>query len=126
MGAAAGPKRAANEMFAMCYSDQETMRLIHRAIAFAKLGTMIFMLGCVITLGVTARAQSRIQQPVGERIAVVESQTDTNKVEINALRGLVATMSDELYTMRGMGIGAVTLLGVLDTVQLVLLKRKSS
>lgn len=112
-------------MFAMCYSDQETMRVIHRALVITKLSTMVFMLGSVITLGMTARAQSRTQQPVGERIAVVESQTDTNKAEIDGLRKIVGTMSDELYTMRGMGIGAVALLGVLDTVQLVLLKRKT-
>lgn len=111
-------------MFAMCYSDPEMLQRIHRAVVVLKLGTMAFMLGSVITLGVQARAQS--VKPVGERVAVAESQIETNKTEIITLRAQVSTMADQLYTMRGMGMGAVALLGVLDTIQLVLLKRKSA
>ena len=100
---------------------------VHRAVVYLKLAAMVFMFGSVITLSFRAMAQPKTVHEVilGERVVVAENQLATSKEEIAQLRTTVATMSGDLYTMRGMGIGAVTLLGVLDTVQLILLKRKA-
>lgn len=108
----------------MCYYRGEMLHTIHRAVVVLKLGTMAFMMGSVITLGVLARAQS--SKPIGERVAVAENQIETAKGEIVTMRTQIATLADQVSTMRGMGIGAVALLTMLDTVQLVLLKRKTS
>lgn len=100
--------------------------MFHRVAGFLKLGILVFLLGSVVTLWVNAaHAQSEAGKPIGERVAVVEADGANAKTEIIALRLQVQTESDEIATMRGMGIGAVAVLGILDTVQLILLKRKA-
>lgn len=108
----------------MCYSREEMAIRVHRTIISLKIATSVFTLGGMVTLGVIARAQT--PKPLGERVAVTESQVENNKTEIAALRTEVSAHSEQISTMRGIGVGAFAVLGILDTVQFVLVKRKTS
>lgn len=90
-------------------------------IVFCRLLVNLFLIGVLIGLWILSA-----QEPLGERMARVETQQLSSTSEIHLLRIELADVTSQVSTMRGMGIGAFALLGVLDTIQLLLIRRKPS
>lgn len=89
------------------------------ALTIVKLSVIGFL------IGYWSAGLSRAQDSTAERLVREETKSSAFEAEILRLRSdLDSTMRDQA-TMKGEGIGAVTLLGLLDALQLLLLKRKN-
>ncbi len=59
-------------------------------------------------------------------VAKLQYQQQVNSTEIGLLRGTVAMQADEISEMRGIGIGLVSILVVLQVAQIMLTRGKST